>query len=132
MSYQRVIVEGNLGKDPELQGEGDKTRAKFSIAVSEKRGGEESVEWFSVVCFGKTAENAAKYLSKGRSALVEGRLSTRKYEKDGQQRQFTELVADRVVFTGGPAQGERGEQRMSGGKQPSKPSNTFTDDEIPF
>lgn len=139
MSYQRVIIEGNLGKDPEIEGEGDKVRTKFTVAVNEKRGGEEKAEWFNCVCFGKTAENAAKYLSKGRAAIVEGKLNTRQYEKDGQTRYFTELVADRVVFlSDGKGEGQQ-QQRMSGGSRKSTPpaadappSNQFVDDDLPF
>lgn len=134
MSFQSIVIEGNLGKDPELKGDGDKTRATFTVAVNEKSGGEEHVEWFNVVCFGKTAENAAKYLSKGRGALVQGRLQTRQYEKDGQTRYFTELRADRVVFIGGAPVPDRKSETGGARSQPATvPSGGgFVDDDLPF
>jgi len=62
----------------------------------------DSTEWFRVTVFGKQAENAAQYLQKGRSVLVEGRLKTEKYkDKDGNEKTSVELVANSVVFVGG-------------------------------
>lgn len=137
--YQSVTVLGNLGKDPELvETKGDTAICKFSVAVGErkKEGGEwvEHTEWFSVVCFGKTAENAVKFLAKGRQVLVDGRLSTREYTKDGEKRRFTELVAHNVVFVGGA---DKGEAKSSGGKHASGKAapveaDPSIDDQLPF
>jgi single-strand DNA-binding protein len=139
VSFQTIVIEGNLGKDPELvDGGTDKARAKFSVAVSEKRRGEEATEWFNVICFGKTAENAAQYLTKGNKALVQGRQQSRKYtDKQGVERVFVELVADRVVFLGGRDAAAGAPQRMSGGKQGNgkadpAPEGGFVDDDLPF
>src|SRR5205814_88256 len=96
----KVILIGNLGKDPELrhtpQGQ---AVANFSLATSEnwtdKNGQkQERTEWHKVVVWGKPAELAAKYLSKGRKAYIEGRLQTRAWDdKEGQKRYTTEVVA---------------------------------------
>ena len=101
----KVILVGNLGKDPELrhtpQGQ---AVANFPLATSEswsdKNGQkQERTEWHKVVVWGKPAENVAKYLSKGRKAYVEGRLQTRAWDdKDGQKRYTTEIVATTVQF----------------------------------
>ncbi len=100
-----VRIIGHLGKDPELREGNGQSVCKFSVAVGErKKDGDQWVdatEWFSVVCFGKTADNASQYLAKGRQVFVDGRLSTRQYEKDGQTRYFTEVVANTVLFLGG-------------------------------
>lgn len=106
MSYQKIIIEGNLGADPELRTVGEGCVATLSVAVGEKfkgRNGEqkEHTEWFKVQCWGKQGENCAKYLKKGQSVLVEGKNRTRAYEKDGEKRYATDLIADRVVFLGG-------------------------------
>jgi single-strand DNA-binding protein len=99
----RVILIGNLGKDPEVkysQGSG-KAVCRFSLAVSEKRSGEEQTEWFNIVCFDRTAEIAGEYLAKGRPVYIEGRLQTRKYQdKDGQDRTITEVLTNNLTLLG--------------------------------
>ncbi len=101
----KVIIIGNLGKDPELrhtpQGQ---AVANFPVATSEswndKQGQkQERTEWHRVVVWGKLAELCGKYLSKGRKAYVEGRLQTRAWDdKDGQKRYTTEIIANTVQF----------------------------------
>lgn len=132
----KAMIIGHLGADPELrETQGGKAVCNMRIATSStytKADGErvEQTEWHSVVCFNKTAEIAAQYLSKGRQVYVEGRLQTREYEdKDGIKRRSTEIVADVVTFLGGgkgdDAQGERGgaqERRPAGGKGQGKPA----------
>lgn len=139
----KVLLLGNLGRDPELRNtNGGTTVCNFSLAINERKkiGGEwqDHTEWVNVVVFGKTAENCNQYLAKGRQALVEGRLQTRKWEKDGVTRYSTEVIADRVQFVGG---GERREQSSEKLPAPPKPSPYqvqdeaqlgFQDDDIPF
>ena len=103
----RAILVGNLGADPEVrQVEGGKAMATFRIATSERftnRDGEkeERTEWHRVVAWGKTAELAGEYLTKGRKVYVEGRLQTRKWtDRDGQERRTTEVVASQITFLG--------------------------------
>ncbi len=98
----KAIIVGNLGRDPETR----ETRSgtvvcNFSVATSSKRQGEEQTEWHRVVTFGDVAEACSKYLSKGRQVYVEGRIQTRSYEKDGEKRYATEIVAASVQFLGG-------------------------------
>lgn len=99
----KVILVGNLGKDPELkygQASG-KAVCRFSLAVSDRRGGEEQTEWFNIVCFDRTAEVANEYLSKGRQVYLEGRLQTRKYQdKDGMDRYMTEVLVSQMTMLG--------------------------------
>jgi single-strand DNA-binding protein len=94
----KVILIGRLGKDPELKyTPGGKAVCNFSLATSEKwkdQGGEvqEKTEWHRCQAWGKSAENAAKWLNKGKLAYIEGKLQTRSWEKDGQTHYTTEIV----------------------------------------
>ena len=137
-SLNKVMVLGNLGQDPELRHTANgKSVATLRIATNESwvdASGQrqEHVEWHSVVVWGKQAENCKQYLSKGRTAFVEGRLQTRKWQdKSGNDRYTTEIVADRVQFIGGRG-GEGGGRSDDGGgnyggEQPAPP-----EDDIPF
>jgi single-strand DNA-binding protein len=114
-SVNRVILIGNLGRDPELRyTAGGQPVASFSVATNERwndREGkpQERTEWHRIVVWGKQAENCANYLQKGRTVYIEGRLQTREWEdKEGQKRQTTEVVAQTVQFLDrreGPARG---------------------------
>lgn len=102
----KVILIGNLGADPETRNtQSGTTISNLRIATTErvKKGNdwEDHTEWHRVVCFGRTAENAARFLRKGRQVFVEGRIRTRKWtDKDGQDRWSTEVIADNVRFLG--------------------------------
>ncbi len=103
----KVILIGNLGKDPELRYTPDGTPVtNFSIATSDswtdKTSGEkrEKTEWHRIVVWRKLAEICAEYLSKGRQVYIEGKLQTRSWEKDGVTRYTTEIVASDVQFLG--------------------------------
>ncbi len=96
MSYQRVVICGNLGKDVEVRmTQQGKTVANLSVAVSESK---DKTEWFSVQLWEKSAEIAAKYLSKGSKCIVEGRMETRSWEKDSQKHYKTELIGSRLIL----------------------------------
>jgi len=100
-NYQRIIIEGNLGRDPEVrQTASGKSVTSFSVAVNERRGQDAGhTEWFNCVCWEKTAEVAGQYLRKGDQVLLEGRLQTREWQdRDGQQRRTTELIVDRLIL----------------------------------
>jgi len=121
-SVNKVILIGNLGRDPELRyTQGGQAVTNFTMATSERftdRNGDqqERTEWHRIVVWGKTAENCAQYLAKGRSAYVEGRLQTREWEdKDGNKRQTTEISAQRVQFLGGPRGAGSGGGQGAGG-----------------
>ena len=121
----KVILVGNLGKDPEIRYTADgRPIANFSIATTEtwtdKGSGErrEKTEWHRVVVFGKLAEICGQYLSKGKQVYIEGKLQTRKWQgQDGQDRYTTEVVVD----FGGTMQMLGG--RDGGGGGGSRPSS---------
>lgn len=101
--YNRIILIGNLTKDPELRYTPQGTPVStFRIAVNTKyKQSDEAREdtlFIDVVTFGKQAETCSQYLNKGKSVLVEGRLQERRWESDGQQRSKFEVVAQTVRF----------------------------------
>lgn len=100
MSFQRVIVVGHVGSDPERKDTGTMTIARFSVAVSERRKDAEHTEWFRCTAFDRTAEIACEYVTKGALVGVEGRLRTREYEKDGERKFMTELLVDNLRLLG--------------------------------
>ena len=121
-SVNKVILVGNLGADPELKyTPSSRALCNLRIATTEvfkDKGGQrqEKTEWHRVTVWGDQAENCNKYLSKGRSVYIEGRLQTRSYDKEGQKHYATDIVADRVVFLGsGGGAGGGGEGRRAGG-----------------
>jgi len=107
-SVNKVILLGNLGRDPELRfmPNGDAV-CNFSIATTDSwkdKAGEkqERTEWHNIVMYRKLAEIAGEYLKKGSSIYVEGRLQTRKWQtKEGQDRYTTEVIADSMQMLGG-------------------------------
>lgn len=95
-SFNRVVVMGNLGKDPELRHtQSQKAVCSFSVATTEKKkDGNDVTEWHNIVVWDKQGESCHKYLSKGKKVLVEGRLQTRSWEdKQGVKHYTTEIVA---------------------------------------
>lgn len=136
-SVNKVILVGHLGADPELKyTPSSKAVCNMRIATTETwkdKGGakQEKTEWHRITVWDETAENCAKYLVKGSSAYVEGRLETRTYEKDGQKHYATDIIASRVVFLGGGDGKER--QRQERPAAPEKaPALKPVDDDIPF
>lgn len=140
-SVNKVFVLGNLGKDVELKymQSGDAI-ANLTVATSEtwkgKASGEkkEKTEWHRVTMFGKLAEIAGEYLSKGSSVYIEGKLQTRKWsDKDGNDRYTTEIVASEMKMLGGKPDAAR-----PSAPKPGKPArepgsdDDMDDSEIPF
>ena len=107
-SVNKVILIGNLGRDPETRYTADGAAVtNITIATSDrwkdKTSGEmkEATEWHKVAFFGRLAEIAGEYLKKGRPVYVEGKLRTRKWQdKDGQDRYTTEVIADNMQMLG--------------------------------
>ncbi|HAE39302.1 MAG TPA: single-stranded DNA-binding protein [Candidatus Riflebacteria bacterium] len=139
-NLNKVFLLGNLTRDPELRHTAQGTSvANFSIAVNSSYKGNDGdfkkeVSYFNIVVWGKTGENCSKYLAKGRSVLVEGRLANRSYEtQDGQKRTITEIVADNVQFLSsrGDSQDEGGEA-SGGGDYSSSYAEGSDDDAVPF
>ena len=160
-SVNKVILMGNLGKDPELRflPNGDAV-CNFSIATTDNwkdKAGEkqERTEWHNIVMYRKLAEIAGEYLKKGRPVFIEGRLQTRKWQtKEGQDRYTTEIIAESMQMLGGrdstsssastekPAAAASGSadefnqapQRTSAAAASNAPATNFDDfeDDIPF
>lgn len=143
-SVNKVILMGNLGRDPEVRympnGE---AVANFSIATTENwkdKSGvrQEKTEWHNIVMYRRLAEIAGEYLKKGRPVYIEGRLQTRKWEKDGIERYSTEIIADQMQMLGSNRPDDDAghePQKSSNPEQPaSKPAGNFDDfdDDIPF
>ncbi len=136
MSFNKIIIVGNLGRDPELkytpQGQGV---CEFSVATSEKRKdniGEikEETTWFKVSFWGKLAEVASQYLSKGRQVYIEGRLRTREWtDKEGRTRTSLEISGSELKLLGGRSDHQNNENNDSVSKSSStssKSSSTST------
>ncbi len=124
---------GRLGRDPETRyTQSGKAVASFSLACSEKRGGEESTEWVNVVAWEKLAEIAGQYLTKGSLVFISGRMQTRKWQdKEGGTRYTTEIVAREMKML------DRREERQdtSGRSAYGESGNDFnvpTGDDVPF
>jgi single-strand DNA-binding protein len=106
-SLNRVMLIGNLGQDPELRyTQSQVPVVTMNLATTENWNKEgqkqEQTEWHRVIVWNKQAENCAKFLSKGRTVFVEGKLQTRSWEdRNGQKRYTTEIVASTVQFLGG-------------------------------
>lgn len=108
-SVNKVILIGNLGRNPEMRYSSDgaaicnismATTSQWNDRTTNEK--QEETEWHRVVFYGKLAEIAGEYLTKGRSVYVEGRLRTRKWKgKDGQDRYTTEIIADQMQMLGG-------------------------------
>lgn len=94
---QKFIGTGNLTRDVEKVSD---NLAKFTIAIPEdyEKDGERPVQFFTVICWNKLAENCLKYLTKGSKVLVEGKLQNRTYEQDGTKKYITEILAKSVEF----------------------------------
>ena len=141
MSLNKAIIMGRLGQDPELKHtQGGKAVCTLSVATTEYSGKgderKEITEWHRIVCWERTAENCAKYLAKGREVLVEGRIQTRSWEKDGEKRFSTEIVAQGVQFIGKGQDSRQGENSQQRGDLPPQNRNHEPEtpglDDIPF
>ncbi len=136
-SVNKVILIGNLGKDPELRyAPSGSAVASFSLATSEQwkdqeGNPQERTSWHNIVAWGKLAEIAAEYLKKGRKVYIEGRLQYRDYEgKDGNKRYVTEIVVSDLVMLGSrqdAGTGEKGEP-----SQGPAPAVSEEKDDLPF
>lgn len=137
-SVNKVILVGNLGRDPEVRYSPDGAAiTTISLATTsqwkdrstgEKR---EETEWHKVVFYNRLAEVAGEYLKKGRSIYVEGRIKTRKWQDKttGQDRYSTEVIAEQMQMLGGNG-GEGSNQQRQAAPVPT--TNTDMDDDIPF
>jgi single-strand DNA-binding protein len=159
-NINRVILTGNLTRDPELRSTGGGLAiCSLRIATNTRRKDGQSGEWidkpnyFDVTIFGRQGENAAQYLSKGRPVAIDGRLEWREWQdQQGNNRQSVEIVADNIQFLGGREEGMGGgggggftprsdvpvdtndfaAAPAGGGSAPNGSSTPPADDDIPF
>jgi len=135
----KVILVGNLGRDPEIRSTpSGQSVASFTLATNRRwrdRDGnrQEQTEWHKIVCWGKQAEIAGEYLTKGKQIYVEGRLQTSSWEdrESGQKRYKTEIICDNFQMLGSRGSQDGGGHRS---QEPpaSKPDVGPEDDDIPF
>lgn len=139
-SINKVILIGNLGRDPEVRYTQNGTAvANFTLATNEvwnDKSGErqERTEWHRIVVWGKQAEIAREHLSKGKQVYIEGSIQTRQWDdREGNKRTTTEIKAQRVIMMG---RAEPGENRMNAAAPPADAAGDEAgpppDDDIPF
>ncbi len=146
-SVNKVILIGNLGKDPEVRHlEGGVTKVNFPLATSEtykdKSGNKiEHTEWHNIILWRGLAEVAEKYLKKGNPVFIEGKIKTRTWEdKDGNKRYSTEIIADNMTLLGGKPSGDGHQHSSSAATSSDAAQETATNrasagntsDDLPF
>ncbi len=139
MYLNKAIIVGNLTRDPELKviaGSDVKTCA-FSVATNrvwkDKNGAkQESTDYHNIVVFGKQAESTAQYMKKGSQVLIEGRIQTRSWDKDGVKMYRTEIVAESIKFGSKPSEVEKKMDIQSVPDQIEYPTDEISSEDIPF
>jgi single-strand DNA-binding protein len=156
MSLNKVMLIGNLGRDPELKHSPNSNTSycNFSIATTDKKkeaNGQwtDQTEWHNIVTFGNNAENCNRYLKKGSMVFVEGKLTTSKWkDQNGVDRSTVKVIADKVTFlsrkegssdssgnnsySAAKASNSYNEPDFSDLPEPTLESVSFDDDDIPF
>ena len=141
MSFNKVILVGNLGRDPELRYTPQGTPVcSFSMATNERRKDktgemQDQTTWFKITLWGRQAETASQYLTKGRPVYIEGRLRVEEWtDRDGKPRHTLEVNATDMQFIGGGRGGEEPAMEKAaaatGGAPPEQ--TDISDDDIPF
>ena len=145
-NINRVVITGNLTRDPELRSTGGGTSVCSLRIASNSRTKDASGNWvdkpnyFDVTVWGAQGENVAQYLSKGRPVAVDGRLNWREWQdQQGNKRQSVDIIADSVQFLGSREGGENGGRFTPQSDVPadtsdyaSAPARSSGDDDIPF
>jgi single-strand DNA-binding protein len=140
MSVNKVILIGNLGKDPEVRFTNNgRAVARFPIATSDvwtdsEGHRQERTEWHNIIVWGKQGETCGQYLAKGRQVFVEGSIRSRSYDdKTGNKRYVTEIVAQRIRFLGGGGGTRAPAEFDSNAPEDLGPAGAAPlDDDIPF
>ena len=124
----QVTIMGRITKDLDLRtAQTGNNFMSFTVAVDRKFSKEKETDFISCKAFGKTAENIAKFFGKGRLIIVEGRIQTGSYEKDGQKIYTTDVIVDSFHFTG-----EKKQESDNPGWVAEAIANTTDDSELPF
>ena len=139
MSFNRIILVGNLGRDPELRYTAQGTPVcSFSMATNERRKDktgemQDQTTWFRVTLWGRQAETASQYLTKGRPVYIEGRLRVEEWtDRDGKPRHTLEVHATDMQFIGGARSDEPLAERAAAGVAPTEQQPDLSDEDIPF
>jgi single-strand DNA-binding protein len=143
MGINKVILIGNVGRDPETRSlPTGANLAKFTLATSEPRFKDREqpdkphTEWHNIVAWGKTAELCERYVRKGRQLYIEGHIRTRSYDKNGQKTYFTEVHVDHLEFLGsrqgGGEAGAPASEASLGGPTEAGPGGYTEDEDVPF
>ncbi|MBL4818103.1 MAG: single-stranded DNA-binding protein [Deltaproteobacteria bacterium] len=137
----KMTIIGNLGADPEVRySQSGTAMCNLRIAVTERRKeGDNYVdhtEWFTLVCFGKTAENAQRFLKKGRQVYGDGRFQARKWtDREGQSRTSLEVVCDKLMFLGSPrdeAGASNSNFQAPAAAASFEPGDGYMNEDVPF
>jgi single-strand DNA-binding protein len=150
MNINRVVLTGNLTRDPEHKSTpGGLSICKLGIAVNTRRKNgdqwEEKPNYFRVTVFGRQADSCKQYLAKGRPVAIDGRLEWSQWEQEGQKRESIDIIADTVQFLGGRAEASNGNGFSSGSAptesdvpidsgdfEPTPVAAAASEDDIPF
>ena len=153
MNINRVILTGNLTRDPEVRSNPSTgmTICNLGIAVNGRRKNNDTGTWdekanfFRVTVFGRQAESCAQYLKKGRAVAIDGRLEWSQWESNGQKRSSVDIIAENVQFLGGRDDAGNGNGFSSGARptesdipidtgdfEPAPVAAGVADDDIPF
>lgn len=141
MSFNKVILVGNLGRDPELRYTPQGTPVcSFTMATNERRKDktgemQDQTTWFRVTLWGRQAETASQYLTKGRPVYIEGRLRVEEWtDRDGKPRHTLEVNATDMQFIGGGRAEDAPVSRAAsaGAGEPTQEHAEPSDDDIPF
>ena len=143
MSFNKIILVGNLGRDPELRYTAQGTPVcSFSMATNERRkdrNGEmqDQTTWFRITLWNRLAETASQYLQKGKQVYIEGRLRVEEYiDRDGKPRHSLEVFATDMQFIGtrggDDAPYEQRAASASASASPAESQSDLSDDDIPF
>jgi single-strand DNA-binding protein len=127
MGVNKVILVGNVGRDPEYRQTSSGTGiAKFSLATSDRRfkdqDGNPRTEWHNIIAWGRQAEFCRDYIKKGTQLFIEGSIRYDTYEKDGQKKYFTEIHVREIEFVGSRQSGGDSGNYNSGGQHNSGPA----------
>lgn len=119
-NINRVVMTGNLTRDPEMKGANGVTLCKLRIACNTRRKNSQTGQWeekpnyFDVTVWGAQGENCGRYLSKGRPVAIDGRLEWREWETEGGKRQAVDIIAESVQFLGSPSEAGGGNGNGNG------------------
>lgn len=145
MSINKVIISGNLTRDPELrQTTSGMPVLGFGVAVNDRRKNQNTGEWedypnfIDCTMFGNRAEGVSRFLNKGSKVCIEGKLRWSQWERDGQKRSKVEVIVDEIEFLsprgegGAPASMPSNDSRGSSSRVPAAPEIEVYDEDIPF